>query len=171
MGRAAAARPVPGDRSEVLRTTPPLEELRRQDVGGECLPVLILQVEVERAEDGTDLRSGRVRLGRFLCRHEPGKGQKHPDRETKSSMRHDGPPIQGPQVPVVGCTCESRSRLAGAPQAGRHAFEPLPGIRGDLLYLRPISQAAGREQEVGVDQPHQASPAGASFHGDVAGQQ
>src|SRR5687768_13478281 len=69
------------------------------------------------------------------------------------------PPERSPALDrPVGCICWLGGRLAGASQAGRHAFKPLSSIRGDFLYLRPISQATGREKEVRVDQPHETSP-------------
>jgi hypothetical protein len=60
--RSAAADPVPGRHLEVPGSTPTLKELRRQNIGRQSFPVLILEVQIEGTENGTDLSAGRIRL-------------------------------------------------------------------------------------------------------------
>ena len=127
MRGAAAAGPVLGEQLQVAGSAPTFQELWRQNVGRQSLPVLILQVEVEGPEHGTDLCAGGVRRARCsLGRGGLGQGyQQHPGRTCRSSSSQSGPPrgylTTTQQADVHACTalrlltkCTSD---AGAPPA------------------------------------------------------
>lgn len=94
MRGAAAAGPILGERLEVAWSTPTLQELWRQNIGRQGLPVLSLQVEVEGPEHGTDLCAGGVRRDRCsLGRGGLGQSyQQHPGHTGGSSSSQGGPP-------------------------------------------------------------------------------
>ena len=59
--RFTAAGPIPSDHPGVSRSAAPLEQLGRQHVGRQRIPVLMREVEIEGAENELDLGAGGVR--------------------------------------------------------------------------------------------------------------